>query len=122
VSFSVSILALSVIAPQCHLSQRERLWHGGKPDFFARDSPARETGERSETERSYRGHPSLRPAYYLAKWEIKNVSSLEKPLRQGGGMRAAGELTSLRQKRPLRQVGEVGKYNIAILFIRHFAT
>lgn len=66
--------------------------------------------------------PSLRPAYYLAKWEIKNVSSLEKPLRQGGGMRAAGELTSLRQKRPLRQVGEVGKYNIAILFICHFAT
>lgn len=66
--------------------------------------------------------PSLRPAYYLAKWEIKNVSSLEKPLRQGGGMRAAGELTSLRQKRPLRQVGEVGKYSIAILFICHFAT
>jgi hypothetical protein len=45
--------------------------------------------------------PSLRPAYYLAKWKIKNVSSLEKPLRQ---------------------VGEVGKYNIAILFICHFAT
>ena len=27
----MSILALSVIASQCHLSHRERLWHPAKP-------------------------------------------------------------------------------------------
>ncbi|RAW56030.1 hypothetical protein C4N24_12250 [Faecalibacterium prausnitzii] len=27
---AVSVLALSVIAARCHLSQRERPWHGGK--------------------------------------------------------------------------------------------
>ena len=73
------------------------------PETLLLGKQANEVRLRGRTEDT----PSLRPAYYLAKWEIKNVSSLEKPLRQGGGMRAAGELTSFRQKRPLRQVGEV---------------
>ena len=38
----IRILALSVIAPQCHLSQSERPWQYGKLSGFAKGSPFEE--------------------------------------------------------------------------------
>ena len=45
---SASELALSVIAMRCHLSQRERPWHGGKVSCFKRNVSGFARGSLSE--------------------------------------------------------------------------